>query len=83
MVLAVLLLLAIAVIVGFNTPIVAFMTMALQFGGGLEPRCIEYGVCHNIDIERAGAHAARPGAYSLDALRSGRRIVDLPSGDDK
>jgi hypothetical protein len=24
-----------------------------------------------------------PGAYSLDALRFGRRVVDLPSGDDK
>jgi uncharacterized membrane protein YphA (DoxX/SURF4 family) len=24
-----------------------------------------------------------PGAYSLDAMRFGRRVVDLPSGDDK
>jgi hypothetical protein len=73
-VLAVFFLLAIAVIVGFVTPIVAFMAMAVPLGGALGPRRIEYGVCHNIDIERAGAHAARPWRVFLrcDALRPPR-----------
>jgi uncharacterized membrane protein YphA (DoxX/SURF4 family) len=83
MVLAVLLLLAIAVIVGFVTPIVAFMTMAVQVGGSWN-----LGVSNTafVTISILNALALMllgPGAYSLDALRFGRRIVDLPSGDNK
>ena len=83
MVLTVFLLLAIAVIVGFVTPIAAFMVMAVQLGG---PWGLGVSSTGSLTISILNALALMllgPGAYSLDALRFGRRVVDLPSGDDK
>jgi len=83
MVLAVLLLLAIAVIVGFVTPIVAFMTMAFQVGGSWNLGVSNMAFVTISILNALALMLLGPGAYSLDALRFGRRIVDLPSDDNK
>jgi uncharacterized membrane protein YphA (DoxX/SURF4 family) len=83
MVLAVFLLLAIAVIVGFVTPIVAFMTMAVQLWGLWDLGVSSTGFATISILNALALMLLGSGAYSLDALRFGRRVVDLPSGDDK
>jgi uncharacterized membrane protein YphA (DoxX/SURF4 family) len=83
MVLAVLLLLAIAVIVGFVTPIVAFMTMAVQVGGSWSLGVSNMAFVTISILNALALMLLGPGAYSLDALRFGRRIVDWPSDDNK
>jgi hypothetical protein len=83
MVLAAFLLLAIAVIVGFVTPIVAFMTMAVQLGGPWDLGASSTGFVTISILNALALMLLGPGAYSLDALRFGRRVVDWPSGDDR
>ena len=83
MMLAVLLLLAIAVIVGFVTPIVAFIAMAIQFRGPWDLGVSSTGFITISILNALALMLLGPGAYSLDALRFGRRVVDLPSGGDK
>ena len=83
MVLAFFLLLAIAVIVGFVTPIVAFMAMAVQLGGPWGLGVSSTGFVTISILNALALMLLGPGAYSLDALRFGRRVVDLPPGDDK
>jgi hypothetical protein len=83
MVLAAFLLLAIAVIVGFLTPIVAFTTMAVQIGGPWDLGVSSTGIVTISILNALALTLLGPGAYSLDALRFGRRVVDLPSGVDK
>ena len=81
--LVVFLLLAIAVIVGFVTPIVAFMTMAVQLGGPWDLGVSSTGFVTISILDALALMLLGAGAYSLDALRFGRRVVDLPTGDDK
>jgi hypothetical protein len=83
MLLAVFFLLAIAVIVGFFTPIVAFMAMAVQLGGPWDLGISSTGFVTISILNALALMLLGAGAYSLDALRFGRRVVDLPSGDDK
>jgi uncharacterized membrane protein YphA (DoxX/SURF4 family) len=83
MLLAVFLLLAIAVIVGFVTPIVAFMALPVQLGGAWDLGVSSTGFFIISILNALALMLLGPGAYSLDALRFGRRVVDLPSGDDK
>jgi hypothetical protein len=83
MVLAVFLLLAIAVIVGFVTPIAAFLTMAVQLGRPWDLGVSSTGFVTISILNALALMLLGPGAYSLDALRFGRRVVNLPSGDDK
>jgi len=83
MALAVFLLPAIAVIVGFVTPIVAFITVAVQLGGASDIGVSSAGFVTISILNALALMLLGPGAYSLDALRFGRRVVDLPSGDDK
>ena len=76
-------LLAIVLIVGFLTPIVALLAMAVQFAGPWYLGISNTGLV-TISILNALALALLgPGAYSFDALRFGRRVVNLPSGDDE
>jgi hypothetical protein len=77
------LLLAIAVIVGFVTPIVAFMAMAVQLGGPWGLGVSSAGFVTISILNALALMLLGPGAYSLDALRFGRREVDFPSNDDK
>ncbi|HWY46913.1 MAG TPA: hypothetical protein VNX70_06000 [Bryobacteraceae bacterium] len=83
MVLAFFVLLAIAVIVGFVTPIVAFMAMAAQLGGPWDLGVSSTGFVTISILNGLALMLLGPGAYSLDALRFGRRVVDLPTGEDK
>jgi uncharacterized membrane protein YphA (DoxX/SURF4 family) len=83
MVLAVFFLLAIALIVGIITPIAAFMAMAIQLGGPWGLGVLSTGFVTISILNALALMLLGPGAYSLDALRFGRRVVDLPSGDDK
>jgi hypothetical protein len=83
MVLAVFHLLAIAVIVGFVTPIVAFTAMAAQLRGAWDLGVSSTGFATISILNALALMLLGPAAYSLDALRFGRRVVDLPSGDDK
>ena len=83
MVLAIFFLLAIALTVGFVTPIVAFMAMAIQMAGPWGLGVSSTGFVTISILNALALMLLGPGAYSLDALRFGRRVVDLPSGDDK
>lgn len=83
MVLAIVFLLAIAVIVGFVTPVVAFMVTAVQLGGPWDLGVSSTGFFTISILNALALMLLGPGAYSLDALRFGRRVVDLPSGGDK
>jgi hypothetical protein len=83
MVLAIFLVLAITLIVGFVTPIVAFMAMAIQLAGPWGMGVSSTGFVTISILNALALMLLGPGAYSLDALRFGRRVVDLPSGDDQ
>jgi uncharacterized membrane protein YphA (DoxX/SURF4 family) len=81
--LATLLLLAAMLVVGFLTPILALLALAVQLitAPGL---ALPNGVVVTASILNALALALLgPGAYSLDALRFGRRVVDLPSAENQ
>ena len=76
------LLLAIALIVGFLTPIVALLAMAVQFAGPWGLSVTNTGFVTVSILNALALTFLGPGAYSFDALRFGRRVVDLSSGDD-
>jgi len=75
------LLLAMALIVGFLTPIVALLVMAVQFAGPWGLGMTNTGFVTVSILNALALALLGPGAYSFDALRFGRRVVDLPSND--
>jgi hypothetical protein len=81
--LAVAWLLAILLVVGFLTPFVSVIAVAAQLlslsglTGPLE------GVIGVSALNAVALALLGPGAYSIDASRFGRRVVDLPSDDDE
>ena len=75
------LLLAMALIVGFLTPIVALLVMAVQFAGPWGLGMTNTGFVTVSILNALALALLGPGAYSFDALRFGRRVVDLPSDD--
>jgi hypothetical protein len=81
MVLAVLLLLAIAGIVGLFTPIVAFMAMVAQFGGSWDLGVSSTGFVTISILNALALMLPGSSAYPLDALRFGRRVVYFASDD--
>jgi uncharacterized membrane protein YphA (DoxX/SURF4 family) len=77
------LLLAVLLTAGFLTPILAILTMVVQlvvaFQGPLPIRAFATVLALNaLALALLG-----PGAYSLDALRFGRRVVRLSAGEDE
>ena len=75
------LLLAMALIVGFLTPIVTLLVMAVQFAGPWGLGMTNTGFVTVSILNALALALLGPGAYSFDALRFGRRVVDLPSDD--
>jgi putative oxidoreductase len=81
--LATLLLLAAMLVVGFLTPIVALLAMAVQLIGPAGLTLPNVVVVTASTLNALALALLGPGAYSLDALRFGRRVVDLPSAEDE
>jgi hypothetical protein len=77
-----LLLLAILVVVGFLTPILALLALTVQFIAPLGPAVPGAGAVAVSVFNALALALLGPGAYSLDAIRFGRRVVDLPSRED-
>ena len=75
------LLLAMALIVGFLTPIVALLVMAVQFAAPWGLGMTNTGFVTVSILNALALALLGPGAYSFDALRFGRRVVDLPFDD--
>jgi hypothetical protein len=81
--LATLLVLATGLIIGFITPILAILAMAVQFAGS-SGFTIPHTAFAAISLIDALALALLgPGVYSIDAVRFGRRLVELPKDDDE
>lgn len=81
-VLACLLLLAVTLVAGFITPILALLAVAVQFIGPWPP--VSNSGLLVVSILNALALALLgPGAYSFDAARFGRRVVGLHSENDE
>jgi len=76
------LLLTIALVAGFLTPIFALAAVGVNFTGPWDIAFLNTGFV-TISILNAVALALLgPGAYSFDAFRFGRRIVELPTDND-
>jgi hypothetical protein len=80
--LACFLLLAITLIAGFLTPILALLSAAVQFIGPWAATMSTSGLLVVSILNALALALLGPGAYSLDAVRFGRRVVDLPSDRD-
>jgi hypothetical protein len=77
------LLLAIALVVGFLTPIVALLAMAVQFVGTWSGGMPILGFVALSILNSLALALLGPGAYSCDAVRFGRRVVELPPEDEE
>ena len=80
--LACLLLLAIGLIAGLLTPILALLSAAVQFNGPWAAAVLPSGLLVISILNALALALLGPGAYSIDAVRFGRRVVDLPSDRD-
>jgi uncharacterized membrane protein YvlD (DUF360 family) len=81
-VLACFLLLVMALIAGFLTPILALLALAVQFIGPW-PAISTSGLFVVSILNAVALALLGPGAYSFDAARFGRRVVDLPPNSDE
>ena len=81
--LAALVVLTTGLIIGFLTPILAILAMAVQFTGssGFDIPNTAFAAISLIDA--LALALLGPGAYSIDAARFGRRVVELPATDDE
>jgi len=79
----VLLALAIPLIVGFLTPVVAGLAITVQLLQIYHATGAARGFAAVLILSTLALALLGPGAYSVDARRFGRRIVDLSSGEDE
>jgi hypothetical protein len=77
------LLLAITLIAGFLTPILALLSAAVQFNGPWAASMSQSGFLVVSILNALALALLGPGAYSIDAVRFGRRLVDLPSDRER
>lgn len=77
------LLLAILLIAGFVTPILAVLTMVVQLAGVFQGSWPSRVLVAILSLNALALALLGPGAYSVDALRFGRRVVDLSTGEDE
>lgn len=80
---AALLLLAMMLVVGFLTPILGLLAMAVQFIGAPGLTLPSAAVIAAATLNALALALLGPGAYSLDAVRFGRRVVDLPAAEEE
>jgi uncharacterized membrane protein YphA (DoxX/SURF4 family) len=80
--LACFLLLAITLIAGFLTPVLALFAMVVQFVGPWAATSSTSALLVVSILNALALALLGPGAYSFDAVRFGRRVVDLPSDND-
>jgi hypothetical protein len=76
-------LLAAMIVVGCFTPILALLAISVQFIGPLEALLSDAGMGVVAALNALALAMLGPGAYSLDALRFGRRVVDVSSSNDE
>jgi hypothetical protein len=77
--LAALLLLAMLLVAGLLTPIVALLSIAVHCMLALDMTLLTAGPVAILILDALALALLGPGAYSLDALRFGRRVVELSS----
>jgi putative oxidoreductase len=77
------LLLAILLIAGFVTPILAILAMVVQLAGAFQGSWPTRILVAILSLNALALALLGPGAYSVDALRFGRRVVDLSAGEDE
>jgi uncharacterized membrane protein YphA (DoxX/SURF4 family) len=76
-----LLLFALALIAGFLTPIFALAAMAIQLIGPASTSTLDIAFIILAMTNALMLALLGPGAYSVDAVRFGRRVVELPDND--
>lgn len=78
-------LLAVALFFGVLTPVVALAALGVQYavhmGFGVGFQSTGYIVISTLNA--LALSMLGPGAYSFDAYRFGRRVIDLPPGNDR
>jgi hypothetical protein len=77
------LLLAIPLVAGFLTPIVSILAIAVQCVRLLDMVGPARAFAAILVLSALALALLGPGAYSLDAVRFGRRVVDLSSDEDE
>jgi hypothetical protein len=75
--------LSVLLIVGFFTPILAMLAMSVQLLGILHGSLLMRALAGILLLNAAALALLGPGAYSHDARRFGRRVVELSSSEDQ
>jgi hypothetical protein len=71
--------LSILLVAGILTPILALVAIAVQWTGLPDITFVDVVIVAAASLNALALALLGPGAYSLDARRFGRRVVDLPS----
>ena len=76
-------LLAVLLVLGLLTPVLAVIALIVQLVSLPGLTGLVAGVVGVSTLNALALALLGPGAYSIDAVRFGRRVVDLPSADDE
>jgi uncharacterized membrane protein YphA (DoxX/SURF4 family) len=74
---------AILLLVGLLTPILAILALVVQFMGALHSPWLPRGLDAILMLNAMALALLGPGAYSLDARRFGRRVVQMLPHEDE